>query len=173
MLSIQRPNPKIPALECVPNLLPCRIHHDGPVNASNRYWAPQPVNDENPEAYFRGRKLKGRELMLPETRRGLVVKEGAKENVPHRRSVERLRRSLEDDEDGDDEKEEVKVIEEVADFYHFIVWGQEAVVDGNDAFVKGVEEWIKFAEAVGPPFQNIRSVADGMPDACTGVGSAG
>ena len=25
---------------CTPNIFPCRIHHDGPVNASERYWAP-------------------------------------------------------------------------------------------------------------------------------------
>ena len=26
---------------CTPNILPCRIHRDGPVNASPRYWAPE------------------------------------------------------------------------------------------------------------------------------------
>lgn len=24
-----------------PNVLPCRINHNGPVNASERYWQPQ------------------------------------------------------------------------------------------------------------------------------------
>jgi len=27
--------------KCTPNLLPCRINHDGPVNASAEYWAPE------------------------------------------------------------------------------------------------------------------------------------
>lgn len=25
---------------CTPNILPCRIHHDGPVKSLNRYWMP-------------------------------------------------------------------------------------------------------------------------------------
>lgn len=28
-----------------PNILPCRIHHDGPVDLSTRYW--QPTKDDN------------------------------------------------------------------------------------------------------------------------------
>ncbi|KAK4693249.1 ribonuclease H2 subunit C, partial [Lecanoromycetidae sp. Uapishka_2] len=27
--------------QCTPNLLPCHIHHDGAVEASSRYWAPE------------------------------------------------------------------------------------------------------------------------------------
>lgn len=27
--------------KCTPNILPCRINHNGPVNASKRYWAPE------------------------------------------------------------------------------------------------------------------------------------
>lgn len=74
---------------CTPNILPCRIHHDGPVEVSERYW--NPVKDDNGKteiqftrsfllsltsisinagngqaAYFRGRKLRGRRVELPE-----------------------------------------------------------------------------------------------------------
>ncbi|CAL8578287.1 3'-5' exonuclease [Xanthoria parietina] len=155
MLSIQRRNTKEAPQECTPNLLPCRIDHDGPVNASRRYWAPEHDKDGNLEAYFRGRKLKGREVTLPEGYKGVVVKEAATEDETQQRNTERLRRrQLEEqdmDEDDEDGEEEVKMLEEVANFKEFIVWGHEAVADEDDAFVKGVEEWIGFAAAMHAP----------------------
>ncbi|KAL8844781.1 MAG: hypothetical protein Q9205_001483 [Flavoplaca limonia] len=155
MLSIQRRNDNEAPQECTPNLLPCRINHDGPVNASRRYWAPEHDKDGNLEAYFRGRKLKGRKVILPEGYKGSVVKEGAKEDDTLKSNTERLRRrQLEEEEvDGDDEdeEEEVKVLEEVANFKDFVVWGHETAPEGDDAFVKGVEEWIAFAAAMHAP----------------------
>ncbi|KAI4283646.1 MAG: hypothetical protein L6R38_002008 [Xanthoria sp. 2 TBL-2021] len=158
MLSIQRRNTKEDPQECTPNLLPCRINHDGPVNASRRYWAPEHDKDGNLEAYFRGRKLKGRKVTLPKGYKGIVVKEAANEDKTHKRNTERLRRRQleeeavdEDDEDDEDDEEEVRMVEEVANFKDFIVWGHEAVADGDDAFVKGVEEWIGFAAAMHAP----------------------
>ncbi|KAL8758608.1 MAG: hypothetical protein Q9199_001345 [Rusavskia elegans] len=152
MLSIQRRNTKEAPQACTPNLLPCRINHDGPVNASHRYWAPEHDKDGNLEAYFRGRKLKGREVTLPKGYKGIVVKEAANEDETHKRNIERLRRRQSEEEDvGEDDEEEVKMLEEVANFKDFIVWGHEAVADGDDAFVKGVEEWIGFAAAMHAP----------------------
>jgi ribonuclease H2 subunit C len=85
---------------CTPNIIPCRVHHDGPVEVSKRYW--NPVKDDNGKtwkstdcacpviycpdmtiepkklmsksinagegqtAYFRGRKLRGRRVELPD-----------------------------------------------------------------------------------------------------------
>lgn len=40
MLSIQPPSSPPSKDQCTPNLLPCRIHHNGPANASQRYWNP-------------------------------------------------------------------------------------------------------------------------------------
>jgi ribonuclease H2 subunit C len=31
-----------PPNTCTPNILPCRIHHDGPVDSLERYWTPLP-----------------------------------------------------------------------------------------------------------------------------------
>ena len=94
-------------------------------------------------------------MTLPEGYKGVVVKEAATEDETHKRNTERLRRRQleerdmdEDDEGGEDDEEEVKILEEVAYFKEFIVWGHAAVADGDDAFVKGVEEWIGFAAAV-------------------------
>lgn len=52
-------------------------------------------------------------------------------------------------EDMDNEpKEPVKVLEEQSTFDEFMVWDHEAVPAADDPFVKGVEEWLKLAEAV-------------------------
>jgi hypothetical protein len=52
---------------CAVNVLPCRIQHNGPVNASTRLWTPQESSDgKSHTAYFRGRKLKGRVVELPD-----------------------------------------------------------------------------------------------------------
>ena len=52
--------------------------------------------------------------------------------------------------DGDEEEPEepIKVLEEVATFDNLIAWGHEALPEVDDPFVKGVDEWIRFAEAV-------------------------
>lgn len=78
--------------------------------------------------------------------------------------VEKLRRMEEGDQvfDAEDEermmggieKEEeddvrVGVVMEKGRFEEVVVWGHESVPDDEDAFVKGVEEWIGFAEGVG------------------------
>ena len=42
----------------------------------------------------------------------------------------------------------VKVLEKRTVFDEFVVWGHEAVPAGDDPFIKGVDEWVKFAEAV-------------------------
>jgi hypothetical protein len=52
---------------CAVNVLPCRIQHNGPVNANTRHWTPQESSDgKSNTAYFRGRKLKGRVVELPD-----------------------------------------------------------------------------------------------------------
>lgn len=53
------------------------------------------------------------------------------------------------EEDMENEPEEpVKVLEEQRTFDGFVVWDHEAVPAADDPFVKGVEEWLKLAEAV-------------------------
>lgn len=48
----------------------------------------------------------------------------------------------------EEEEEAVQVLEEVAGFDEVVVWGHELVPEVDDNFVKGVAEWIRFAEAV-------------------------
>jgi ribonuclease H2 subunit C len=67
------------------SLLPCHIHHDGPAPVS-RYFIPRELKagedrdaggEEGVVAAFRGRKLLGKEMELPEGSRGLVLREAA------------------------------------------------------------------------------------------------
>ena len=52
-------------------------------------------------------------------------------------------------EDAEAEPEEpVKVMEIQRTFDEFVVWGHEALPAADDTFVKGVEEWLQFADAV-------------------------
>lgn len=51
--------------------------------------------------------------------------------------------------DAEDEPEEpVKILEKQGTFDELTVWGHETVPAADDPFVKGVEEWMKLAEAV-------------------------
>ncbi|KAF8545393.1 hypothetical protein BDD12DRAFT_811615, partial [Trichophaea hybrida] len=44
------------------NLLPCRINYTGPTNATKNHWSPSPSSST---AYFRGRRLVGKDVELP------------------------------------------------------------------------------------------------------------
>jgi ribonuclease H2 subunit C len=39
MLAVQ-PGKHSSEQKCTPNILPCRVNHNGPINASERYWNP-------------------------------------------------------------------------------------------------------------------------------------
>lgn len=45
-------------------------------------------------------------------------------------------------------KVETLIMDKTAGFDHVVVWDHEAVPGAEDMYVKGVEEWIGFAEAV-------------------------
>ena len=43
-----------------------------------------------------------------------------------------------------------KILQEVGTFGNVVVWGHETTAETDDVFVKGLGEWINFAESVGP-----------------------
>lgn len=45
-------------------------------------------------------------------------------------------------------EEPAKILETHGTFDEMIVWGHEFLPAADDSYVKGVEEWIKFAETV-------------------------
>lgn len=62
---------KVSPTRYTPHVLPCRIHHDGPIESTERFWAPRPDEDGTQSAHFRGRKLRGRRVPLPDGYRGM------------------------------------------------------------------------------------------------------
>lgn len=86
-------------VQYTPNIIPCRVHHDGPVDSLDRYWMPvedekgtfdpklntlSPWNSEQSKTkrtpqyldntqtvHFRGRKLRGRRVALPDGYQGM------------------------------------------------------------------------------------------------------
>lgn len=85
---------------------------------------------------------------MPEGYRGVVVKKADGEEGGKRRDEENEENRKKEEELEEEEEEGIKVLEEVATFEELVVWGHEAVPEADDVFVKGVEEWIRFAEAV-------------------------
>lgn len=45
-------------------------------------------------------------------------------------------------------EEPVKMLETQGTFDEMVVWGHEFLPAANDSYIKGVEEWVKFAETV-------------------------
>ncbi|KAL4917500.1 ribonuclease H2 non-catalytic subunit-domain-containing protein [Aspergillus aurantiobrunneus] len=127
---------------CTPNILPCRIHHDGPVDSLSRYWMPtaDEKNKNLQTAHFRGRKLRGRRVQIPEGYEGVVAAHTDRE-IPTAAASESASEEGERD-------EPVKILEKQVTFGDYVVWGHETIPAADDPFVKGVEEWVKFAEVM-------------------------
>lgn len=147
--------------QCTANVLPCRINHNGPVNTSERYWAPTTEGTFSPSpmitssdlitpdgkqiAYFRGRKLHGKHVKIPKGYRGVVLS-----------STERVLPKVEPEQDlstevvvEEEAEEDVGIMEENASFEDLMLWGHETLPDETaDPYIRGVEEWIDFAEQV-------------------------
>ena len=47
-----------------------------------------------------------------------------------------------------DEDEPIRVLEEIAMFEELVVWGHEVMPDKDETFVRGVGEWIAWAEGI-------------------------
>jgi ribonuclease H2 subunit C len=55
---------------------------------------------------------------------------------------------VEDDEDAEEEPE-TKIMEEQSEFEDIMIWGHESLPEeGADPYMKGIEEWIAFADQV-------------------------
>ncbi|EFR00148.1 RNA exonuclease 4 [Nannizzia gypsea CBS 118893] len=125
------------------NILPCRIHHDGSIEASKRHW--NPVRDEGTDeistAYFRGRKLRGRPVLLPDGYHGLVVTKLPQNETAIKRIV--------GDENVDEENEEpLSQLETVGTFSTLTVWEHEKLPTDDDVYVRSMEEWVSFAHSI-------------------------
>ncbi|KAM5386743.1 hypothetical protein ACJZ2D_000036 [Fusarium nematophilum] len=139
ILSIKSDETKAKA---VANLLPCRIHHNGPVDPVSTYWAPNTSDDGTKVAYFRGRKLYGKTVKLPDQCRGVVLER--KQDKDAQPAIEEQQT-----EDGDAEAEQIGAMQVTAEFDEMVVWGHEAVADSTgDPYVRSMEEWLQVADLV-------------------------
>lgn len=110
------------------------------VCSPERYMSKIGINEKTDgknTAYFRGRKLQGREVKLPKGYTGVVL-------APKATSNDRKMY------DGDEEDMiEETISEEVVTFDGVMVWDHGAMPDeSSDPYLRGVEEWISFAETV-------------------------
>ena len=133
--------------QVTPNVLPCAIRHNGPVSAAERYWKPSTQQDGTTTSFFRGRKLRGKKIALPEGYEGAVLQKTDK------KVIAKPTLPMPGDEDGADNatapnEVETLIMDQHARFGGIMVWDHEAVPAGTDVYVKGIEEWIGFAEAV-------------------------
>lgn len=95
-------------------------------------------------AYFRGRKLYGRKVNIPKGYRGVIA--SSTERIVEDPMDEEAR---EVEEEEDELRVETKVLEEEKGFEEVVVWDHEVVpATLDDVYVKGMEEWIGFAEKV-------------------------
>ncbi|KAH8750745.1 ribonuclease H2, subunit C [Diaporthe sp. PMI_573] len=130
--------------KATPNVLPCRIQHDGPITEADSYWKPSQEPDDKRVAYFRGRKLHGKALRVPEGYRGVVVDktEPPKPQAPRPDEPEVV------DLEAEDEMP-LGALETKAEFDEIVIWGHESVADtSSDPYVRGVEEWMEVAEKI-------------------------
>lgn len=95
-------------------------------------------------AYFRGRKLHGKVLKVPEGYRGVVVD---RKDAPEPQAARPDEPEIVDV-DAEDEVP-LGALETQADFDEMLVWGHESTADAtSDPYVRGLEEWIKVSEQV-------------------------
>lgn len=162
MLRVEKsetPSGKSP--KATPHLLPCRVHHNGPAEPAQSFWNPrvgeckQSVDSRlrtrsqlthcvhlagTRTAYFRGRKLQGTAVKLPDGYRGVVAVTSAPEQ-PSRRSEEPEVVDLEQSEPPHGS------LQVQAEFDEMVVWGHEQPVDAAaDPYLRGAAEWLTLAE---------------------------
>ncbi|KAL2258912.1 hypothetical protein VTK26DRAFT_7592 [Humicola hyalothermophila] len=141
MLSLETKSSLGETAKTTAHLLPCRIHHDGPVEPAQPFWEPKVGDNGTSTAYFRGRRLQGKTVKLPDGYRGVVATTSLAEEQPRR-----------------PEEEEVIDLEAMmpqgtfkveAEFDDVVVWGHEATADASvDPYLRGTEEWLALAEKI-------------------------
>ncbi|EFQ30627.1 ribonuclease H1/H2 small subunit [Colletotrichum graminicola] len=128
--------------KAVANLLPCRIHHNGPIGDANTFWNPVRSEDGNTLAYFRGRKLHGTTVKLPEQYRGVVMEKSDK--------VEAQQLEVEGEGEGaEGDLVELGTMHVKAVFDEIVIWGHESSAEAaSDPYMRSIEEWLAVAESV-------------------------
>ncbi|CAN8102533.1 unnamed protein product [Discula destructiva] len=142
MLSVQ--TSRSPA-KVRPNLLPCRIHHDGCVGSTSTYWTPSVDLDGKKISHFRGRELHGKALKVPEGYRGVLVE---KKDAP--KPEARRQDQLEEVIDLEAEEElPLGALETQGEFDEMVIWGHESVAEAaSDPYARGMDEWMQLSAQI-------------------------
>jgi ribonuclease H2 subunit C len=109
--------------------------------------------------HFRGRHLYGTSLPLPTHYTGAVLSitdrlaptaQSSSQHPPETDASVDADPDADVDADLEDEVlEEVKIAEQLGEFDEIVVWGHGGEVDeGSDMFVRGMREWVGFAESM-------------------------
>ena len=86
---------------------------------------------------------------MPEGYQGVIVQDAGKERKPKEDKVRAMMQECEaGEEEQDEDQEELGLLEEMGSFENIVVWGHESVAGNEDPFVRGMIEWISFAEVV-------------------------
>lgn len=65
---------------------------------------------------------------------------------------------IEIEEEQEEPPEPVRILDQVSTYDQVIVWGHDRLPGADDPFVKGVEEWVSFAESIhGKPAEKASS----------------
>ncbi|XP_033030381.1 ribonuclease H2 subunit C isoform X2 [Lacerta agilis] len=109
------------------HLLPCAVRHDGAA-AVRRYFAPairRPGEPDEASVSFRGRSLKGKEVLVPEGYVGLVLEE-------------------------DDAAMQERQVRVKSTFESLTVWNLERAPNSSDEILMSLH-WPKIAEGIHAP----------------------
>lgn len=85
----------------------------------------------------------GKKVAVPKDYRGSVVIASAS-----KAPAKALSSSYCEDDDSEEAEEELQTLKEIGTYDDIVMWGHESLAEGDDIFVKGLEEWIGFSRSV-------------------------
>lgn len=101
-------------------------------------------------AHFHGRQLKGQQVGIPDGYKGLIVSSADSPGASTGESGLQAHADADSEENNDEDAIEENVLEEKANFENIMVWAHETAPEAaTDPYLRGIEEWIGFAGAVG------------------------
>ncbi|KAK3391113.1 ribonuclease H2 non-catalytic subunit-domain-containing protein [Podospora didyma] len=129
--------------KATPHLLPCRVHHTGSIEPVQSFWDPKKGEDGSNTTYFRGRRLVGQTVALPEGYRGVIAVATEKKEETATEQTEVV------DLEADKNATEHESLQVQAEFDEMVIWNHEATVDSSaDPYARGMEEWVALADQI-------------------------
>ncbi|KIH92264.1 ribonuclease H2 subunit C [Sporothrix brasiliensis 5110] len=140
--------------QATPHLLPCQIHHNGPVGQVDAFWRPQ-EKDGQATAYFRGRKLHGQTVTLPADYRGVVgVRRGSPREQARASNTSAPEEVVDVDATAAEQEAQRQRLDSgglavQAEFDKIVIWGHQTTADATtDPYVRSMEEWVALSDKI-------------------------